>query len=405
MYLPKGIINIFLRGLTIGLKFLLSILLIKVIDIEEYGNFGLIQSTTILLTFVVGFDFYAFSSREILNKESRNIGFYVTNQLAFYLIGYFLVIPALFIISKLNIINYEYIYYVLGIVITEHLSQEIYRVLILLKKTITATIVLFIRSGLWILMLFLFWKFGSTGITLNNVLTFWLIGAILSILMGVKYLPIKKFEKLDFTWIKMGVIISLPFLAGTLMYKIIEFSGRYFLEFYWGKEEVGIFTFFSSVANILFVFVQTIVIIELYPRLLESLMEGESYFLQNLRKLESEVIKFTSIGIVLSLILIYPLVKFLEEPLLISNLYSYIILLFSTALFCISFISHYALYTYHKDNQILFSTTVSFIANLFFSFLLIPKFGIMGASVSQLISYILMLVLKNYYWKKQRNLK
>jgi len=87
------VINIFLRGTTVLLKFVLSVLVIKKLSIEEFGVFGLFQSTIIISTFILGFDFYNFTSREILKENAKTVGYYFTNQLAFHLVVYILIIP------------------------------------------------------------------------------------------------------------------------------------------------------------------------------------------------------------------------------------------------------------------------------------------------------------------------
>ena len=87
----NGIINLSLRAVTILLKFILSIVLIKGLGVDQYGVFGLFQSSIIILTFVIGFDFYTFSAREILNNRPVKQNRYLKNQLVFHLIGYLLI--------------------------------------------------------------------------------------------------------------------------------------------------------------------------------------------------------------------------------------------------------------------------------------------------------------------------
>ena len=74
-FLTERSINLFLRAITIALKFLLSILVIKKLSIEDYGIFGLFQSTIIIMTFIVGFDFFSFSAREMLKDATKEFNF------------------------------------------------------------------------------------------------------------------------------------------------------------------------------------------------------------------------------------------------------------------------------------------------------------------------------------------
>lgn len=399
-FFSSRLINIILRSITIALKFLLSILVIKKLSIEDYGVLGLFQSSIIIMTFILGLDFYSYSSREILKKGSKGFSFYFKNQIIFHFLVYLIIIPTSYIIFRIEIINFNYLNLFYFILVSEHISQELYRLLIILKKTIYATLVLFLRSGLWIIFLYFIWHREILSTTIETLLYLWLSGALLSVIFGLRHINFKWAEEIDLSWIKKGVKIAFPFFIGTVLYKLIEFSGRYFLKYYFSTQEVGVFTFYSSVSNILFVFVQTVVIIELFPILLESRNMGNANFALTLREFSKQTKKFTVIGFLLSITLIYPLLLYLDKTVLTSQIISYFILLISTTLFCLSFISHYALYSYKKDFDILKATSIGFFFNLLFSFLLIPKYGVIGAAFSQLAAYLAMYIMKLVYWKK-----
>jgi O-antigen/teichoic acid export membrane protein len=394
--------NLTLRGITILLKFALSVIVIKELSVADYGVFGLFQSTIVILTFIIGFDFYTFSSREILKKNAKTFSFYFINQLVFHLLGYIFILPFTYFIFKLGIIDLKYASLFIVILISEHLSQELYRILIILNKTVVATMVLFFRSGSWILALYLFWNQNILEVNINSILILWFSGAALSVLLGFKFIKIKRIKKIDFKWMFEGVKIAFPFFVGTVLYKIIEFSGRYFLNFYYSEEEVGVYTFFSGIANILFVFVQTIVIIELFPKLIKAKEINSHKFFTTLKAFKKQITRYSILGLILSILFIYPLLWFLDKTVLFESVLSYLILLVSTLLFCFSFIPHYALYTHEKDLDILKATIISFVFNVLLSFILIPEFGILGAAISQLGAFLILLIIKVNYWKKYK---
>jgi O-antigen/teichoic acid export membrane protein len=396
------VINIFLRGTTVLLKFILSVLVIKKLSIEEFGVFGLFQSTIIISTFILGFDFYNFTSREILKENAKSVSYYFINQLAFHLVVYILIVPLTFFVFISGIIHANYLWLFVLILISEHLSQELYRLLIILNKSVAATTLLFLRSGLWVLFLYFFWTQNILTVNINSILFLWLLGAISSVLLGFKFANLNTINKINFKWIIYGVKVSLPFFIGTILYKIIEFSGRYFLSFYHSETEVGVYTFFTSISNILFVFVQTIVIIELYPKLIKAKNNGQEEFFLMLRIFKKQIIQYSIIGIVLSIICIYPLLWFLDKTALFESVFAYLLLLVSTLFFCFSFISHYALYVNKKDFDILKATIISFIFNISLSFVLIPRFAVLGAALAQLSTFAIMFIIKSIYWEKQK---
>ena len=255
----KEFINVFLRGLTLFLKFSLTILLIRYFSVEDYGLFSLIQSTVIILTFVVGLDYYNFSHREMIRSEFKDFNLHLNQQLLIYFIAYLAVIPlAYFLLSTLRLENYLIL---ILLVIAEHLSQEFYRILVILNKTIIATLILFFRSGMWIIILWVLINIESIQINLQYVLYLWLLGCVASILYALKNIRFTINLKLQKSVIRDGLLQSIPFFVGTLFFKILEYSGRYFLTYYFDNEKVGVFSFFSNISNILFVVVQTVVFI------------------------------------------------------------------------------------------------------------------------------------------------
>ena len=205
------VINIFLRGTTVLLKFILSVLVIKKLSIEEFGVFGLFQSTIIISTFILGFDFYNFTSREILKENAKSVSYYFINQLAFHLVVYILIVPLTFFVFISGIIHANYLWLFVLILISEHLSQELYRLLIILNKSVAATTLLFLRSGLWVLFLYFFWTQNILTVNINSILFLWLLGAISSVLLGFKFANLNTINKINFKWIIYGVKVSLPF--------------------------------------------------------------------------------------------------------------------------------------------------------------------------------------------------
>ena len=77
----------------------------------------------------------------------------------------------------------------------------------------------------------------------NILLSFWLYASIVALIIGISILS-KKY-KIDLSVIDKKTIINsykfaLIFFIGTVAYKIVEFSDRYFIDYYLNKESVGV---------------------------------------------------------------------------------------------------------------------------------------------------------------------
>ncbi|GGG38991.1 hypothetical protein GCM10011414_05400 [Croceivirga lutea] len=398
-----GVYNLIFRVLTIAAKFVLSILIVKELSVADYGVFGIFQTTITLSIYLLGFDFYTYNTREILKVNQKSVADCLMNQLLFHGVIYVIVLPILLGVFFFNVIDIEYLSLFYLILITEHISQEVYRFLIVLKKSVAASFILFVRSGLWIFTLAIYWFIKLEKSSLSVVLVFWFLGALLSILIAIKYLPKISSFSIDYGWIKKGIKVAAPFFVATILYKIMEFSGRYFLDYWSTKAIVGVFTFYASIANTIFVFVQAMVLVVMSPLLIEAAQNNQKELFDNrFRKFKKKTVTFTLIAMLGSMLLIYPFIYFLDNQLLLNNIYIYFFLAFATSIFCISYLPHYKLYVFDKDKALLISAAIGATLNLIFNFVLVPRLGIFGAVISQIIGMTTLLLSKQYFLIKEK---
>lgn len=70
------LLNVVLRGITMASKFLLIFFLARFLEPTELAIYGLITATTGYALYLLGFDFYAFTAREMLKHERNEWGGY-----------------------------------------------------------------------------------------------------------------------------------------------------------------------------------------------------------------------------------------------------------------------------------------------------------------------------------------
>ena len=247
------ILNVFLRIGGIGSKFLIITLMSKYFDVDVFGNYGLITSIITILIFVLGLDFYNFSVRDILKTSNKQD---ILNKVLVTIVLYF-AIYSLFVLLgyyTLNSISYikPYTFLVVSLVITEHLSQEIYRLLIGFKKVLLANILLFFRTVSWSAII-IYYYFNNTLITIEKIFTLWLFANSLTIIY-ILVLSIKKNfnlllkAPLNFNWVKKGLRVSSVFFLATISLKSMEYLNRFVVDYYMGEELAGIFLFYSNIS-------------------------------------------------------------------------------------------------------------------------------------------------------------
>ncbi len=398
-----GILNLTYRVLTIIFKFLLSIIIVEKLSVHDLGVYGIFQTTVTLLIYVLGYDFYTYNTRELLDEKKDDIRFCLFNQTVFHALLYLIVLPLSVLLFFYDVVDFEHMVYFYLILVVEHVSQEMYRILITLKKSVIASLSLLLRSGLWILVLYLVWIFELSSEGITDIFVLWFIGGLLSIVIGLWGIGFKVKFEIDIPWIKRGIIIASPFFISTVFYKTLEFSGRFFIDFYWTKEAVGIFTFYSSISNAMFVLVQSTVIIVLSPYLIESSAKGFEAFNKVFINYRKQVLLVTIVGFLIASVAIYPLIIYLDNELLTDNIYIFYLLLIAVAFFCFSYIPHYGLYSFRKDKSLLKAAIIGAIVCVLLNFVLVPKHGVLGAAIAQVLSMASLFIAKQIFFKQVKN--
>lgn len=382
-------------------KFLLIIYIGKYLSVSELGEYGLFATTITIAIYFLGLDFYTYNTREILAKQHDERLKLIRDQFVFHLLVYVVILPLLLTVFAMGIIKTEFIVYFYLILIFEHLSQELYRLFTTLKKPVFANVLLFIRTGVWVYVLIMFWLLGVESL-MNLIVVWygWAIGSFLSIVLGIIYLNREyTFSSLsnnvDWGWIINGIHISIPFFIGTLAYKIIEFSDRYMIDYYMTKADVGIYTFFGGIANTVNIVVFTLVIMIYYPLLVEQYQNAQiDKFKQTLKIFSSKTL-ITSLGVsVILLLLVWPVLEYMDKVEFQNSITVFWLLIVANIILNISMISHYHLYALKKDLIIRNATILGALVNIPLNIFFIKCFGLQGAAIATMMSFTVIWILK-----------
>ncbi len=400
------IINLILRGLTLGSKFLLSIYLVKFLSLEANGEYGIFVATISLLTYILGMDFYSFNNREILQNNIDDAGSKIKDQFILFFFIYLLVLPSLYCLGLFNFIGSQYLLIFYIILIFDHLSTELYRLLVVFSKPIQANINLFLRTGIWILVLISAWHYDFKDLkNLESVFYFWMVGSIISVIYSIVSLSnlsikIPWNSKINNKWILKGLKIAMPFFIATLSYKIIQFADRYMVEYYLGTKQTGVYFFFSNISMLIETFVQTTVVMIYSPKLITSFNEGKVKQLTIFKKFSKEVIIYSLIAVIGVCLIIYPLLYIVGKTDLYNSIGVFFVMISTRLIFNISLIYHFKLYVSKKDKVIMTSTLTALFINIILNVILIPAYGLIGGSIATLISIFVMMAMKQFYAKQ-----
>lgn len=358
------LINIALRTTTLATRFLFIFALAKSLDPADVGYYGLFTASVSYCIYLVGLDFYVYTTREVLLSPKKSRGVLIKSHAALSLVAYIVFLPIIeLFLSKMNWPSYL-LWWLAPILLLEHFNQEVSRLLIAFSKQIAASVLMFVRQGSWaILILILMW-FEPWARNLSTVMAFWALAGAIAAGLGLFQLRSIGMggwrEPVDWRWLRRGVLVSGAFLIATLALRGLQTIDRHWLEVLGGIEIVGAYVLFLGVASALMVFLDASVFSFAYPRLISCCQRGEYGRARN----QTRRMFFQTLAACLS----FGVASWLLLPLLLdwvgSSLYRgaiglYPWVLAAMVLNALGMVPHYALYARGLDRPIVQSHLAS----------------------------------------------
>ena len=368
------------------------------------GEFSLMNANIALLVIFIGFDFYIYSNRLIV-KDNSSLIFIFKNSLVFYFCSYLILIPITLLLYLQGFVSKELlgIFFILSIL--EHLGQELFRIYIAIEKVVFANMLFFLRSGLWswIVVLYLFFGDGSTT-TMYNILFLWALSTLLAVVIGILFLPgIKDFGivGLDKKWIIKGIKAGATVFVATILLKTIEYSDRYLIDYFLGKKELGIYSFYFQLANIINVLMFTLYISFIYPKILKNVYAKDKIALIKNKNEIYRSTMFIVFGMLVLFIIALPhILVIMDKQDLDANSNILYVLMLGALFFNFSFSSHYILIAEEREKLIFKTTFIAFAINLTLNIVLIPIIGIYGAAIALTASSFALWIAKLFEEKR-----
>jgi O-antigen/teichoic acid export membrane protein len=285
---------------------------------------------------------------------------YIKDQLVLYSIAYVLVAPLTVVFFSTGIISIEYVYWFGCLLVVEHLAQELNRILVAVSKQMLASVVLFVRSGVWCLLVIVVMFLSPDSRNLNLVLLLWFLGCLFALVLGLwslrSYSFNSFFKPVNWLWIKKGLRLMWPLLIASLCIRGIFTVDRYWIERVAGLDVLGAYVLYIGMATAVLSFFDAAVIVFYYPKLILSAKNGDTHqFSSVMRGLTLNVVGFTLFLSLACYFFGWGMVLWLDKSVYVDYFYILKWLILSIALYSFSMIPHVGLYALHKDKQIFFS--------------------------------------------------
>lgn len=404
------VINIALRGSTLIAKFGLLALMAVLMAPSEVGQYGLLTAAIGWTMYFVGWEFYTFSMREIISQGAGNARALARNQAVLYGATYLAIAPVVVLIFATGLLPSRYGVWFAVLLVLEHLGLEVGRALLSLSRPLIASLMLFLRGGLWCIVV------AGTMLAvpefrhIDLVLVSWAIGSGLGLVVGLAcfYRITERVaaRHIDWRWIGKGLTVALPLMAASLSIRGIFTIDRIWVEQLSGGDVLGAYVLFIGVATAILSFVDAGIIDFAYPRVVKSAKTGNNTEFRNeMRQLEWRVglaVLVLSLACWLGFALF---VRFLPNPVYQQNLGLLAPIVLAMALYGVSAVPHVALYAHDRDRIIVASQIVALGVFFVVVFALGPSFGVAAVPTALLASFITVLLWKTMaYLALQRRL-
>lgn len=394
------IIGLFFRGLSLVSKFIALILLAKIWSVEDYGNFSLISLSISVLILLFGLEFYVFSTREYLQNK-KPFEFVLKNQLLIQCVFLIVSIPIVLFLFYKKILPNRYIWYYIALLLCEFLANESFRMLIAKRCILASHICHFLRNGSWGLFVVGLIILNSWSPTVNEVLICWVVGCVLGFLTLFLYIDFKELwnSSINIKWISTGLSTSLKYLTGSLAFQLGLVVDKFFVKYYCGDSLLGVYTFYFTVCFGLYSLTHAAIFMPAIPAILISFDEKVKLRIQFKNLLISTIV-LISLFLAGLLTFIQPLFNFVGKLKYFDNV-NILYLMFSGLVFYIfGYVFHYFLYAAKFDEYLAKLSLLSLVISIILNLILIPKFGLYGATSTFIITSLFLLVAKYKKFQK-----
>lgn len=391
---------------NIGSKLLVFLLLpfyTKYLTPELYGELNMITALmnffTPILTLEIATSVFRFSNQKSVKEQNEilissllgiipfmlvflTLGKFIVIYFKIdYLLNYYLIISIIFLITYMNNILKENL--------RTNSKIKIYSLIGIIETFCTV-----------ISNVILVPKYKILGMFYSQIIALTLISLILIYFT-------KLYKKIFISYFNIKTIkemlsYSLPLIPNAVIWWIIGLSDRFFLKYYFGFSEVGLY----SLAN-KFPMVLTIIFNIFYSSFQISALE--EYKSKGYNKFFNNIFEIINFILILCTVAIIFIIKPLIEILISDNygeVWKFVPLLLIANLFssyaAILGVNYLAL---KNSKGVLKSSAIAMIINVVLNIILIPKYNIYGASIATILSYVVLFFIRKKDSKKLINLE
>jgi O-antigen/teichoic acid export membrane protein len=376
-----------LRAATLALRFGLMFYLARNLPVAAVGLFGLYWAGLQLGSSLLTLDVYAHTSRLLLKPEADRAKI-MSLHFGFILLAAVLLSPLAGLVFYQSSSAITLLLLALFVVHMplEIVSTEVGRLLVPLRLPLASNVIMFVRSGLWVIPLVLVMELRLIEVGVDTVIWFWLAGSILGAVVSLAALrralgkAVMPSVKLDWIWTALAG--SGTFLLATLLFRTILGADRFLVERVLGLEAVGVYSLFASVCLGVLALIESGVSAWHYPKLVAQIQAGDGAAARATLRLFVRQNLAATLALMTLIALVFGAAVWLFlAPVYFQNMATFIALVAGVSLYCLSMPFHYVVYGFQRDRLLIAIYGGALCVGVLWASLFMRQFGITGAGI------------------------
>lgn len=394
-----------IRGISLVSKFILTLFIARYMGFEDLGVYGLIVSATFVVPAFLSLGIMTMKCRMAVTQSSDDIVDMIYNYGRYLAVIYSVLAVVGFLIGFWQ----QSIWLWLGIVFVilfEHINNDFYNLLLNLSKQLSANILHFVRTAVWIFLFMAVAFFNPAWQEIELLLSFWIVGDVISVIGFVFVNRLwdwrKKTPFIPFmSWVKQEVKPAKNIYFNGILDSSSQYLNHFLVTFFLGLELTGVYVYFLQIINALSNLLRTGVILVARPKLVQAHKMMEDTFLTIYKKCLKHTVFIAVLMSIFSVPAMYILTdQIVDKPLAMEwfpifglNLLFFVLLMIAEA-------GQLVLYSHHRDDLSLKLSVVNITSLVVLNLILIPFMSLWGAVIALVISAIIRVVVQSILIKK-----
>jgi O-antigen/teichoic acid export membrane protein len=381
------------------------------LESSEYGAYAILEVTSLILVSVLSFRLstammrWWAGTKEYYNKKSIVFTSFIS-ALAIVLFFNLLVLPFYndFSILFFSTENYDEYFLILFISVSFEILNLFPMELLRIKEKSTLFIIITISKTLTVLflniLLIAYYKLGIKGILIGHM-----TGNILVFLITFPFLRKNMVGKFNFGELRGMLNYGFPLVFTTIAMMLMNLGDRYILKYILGYSEVGIYSIGYKIAGVINLFILQSFKMGFLPIAYKQYgyeKQADRFFAKVLTYF---VFTLVIAGLSLSLFSKEIVIFFSKREEYWSAYQIIPLMSLAFVLQGIQYVFSLGLHYVKKTKYNAFIVLSIAILNIGLNFLLIPRYKIMGAAITTVISWILMSIFFYYFAQREYHIR